>query len=324
MLRTLYSGIDDCLSQTKVVGVKTLKSVVEGTNYARSLKAIVILAHAVESLKWEAFTNNNDMSKYGDFLSSMEGFQEALSKTDQKYCQNLYEICLQKSGELKLEFEAFCKQRTEQPEMCKYWDGLIKLASILKNLIAADRGGDWEGHLQAIRDLLPIFCESGSFNYQRYGSVYLEFMRKLPTDYPIIYDHFKKGKFIAKTNIGFFRAVGADMKLEQTIQRSKKGSGVVIGQTKQEAFVTEWELAYHEVLAISKRYKEITGSQLANSDADFIHRELTARSIVEYNEALSKVINFMKEKGNPYFISANQNYIILHHVKLFQKVLQRN
>ena len=45
------TGIDDCLSQTKVVGVKTLKSVVEGTNYTRSLKAIVILAQAIESLK---------------------------------------------------------------------------------------------------------------------------------------------------------------------------------------------------------------------------------------------------------------------------------
>ena len=84
----------------------------------------------------------------------------------------------------------------------------------------------------------------------------------------------------------------------------------VIGQTKQEAFVTEWELPYHEVLAISKCHKEITGSQLANSDADLTHREQTARSIVEYNEAVSKFINFMKEKGNPYLISANTK---LHH-----------
>ena len=135
-------------------------------------------------------------------------------------------------------------------------------------------------------------------------------MRKLPTDYPIIYDQFKKGKFVVKTNTRFFRAFGADMKLEKTIQRSKKGSGGIIGQTKQEAFVIEWELVYHEVLAISKCHKEITGSQLANSDVDLTHRELTARSIVEYNEAASKVINFMKEKGNPYLISANTK---LHH-----------
>ena len=49
------TGTDDCLSQTKVVGVKAMKSVLEGTNYTRSLKAILILAHATKSLKWEAF-----------------------------------------------------------------------------------------------------------------------------------------------------------------------------------------------------------------------------------------------------------------------------
>ena len=84
----------------------------------------------------------------------------------------------------------------------------------------------------------------------------------------------------------------------------------MIGQTKQEAFVTEWELAYHEVLAISKCHKEITSSQLASSDAELTHRELTVRSVVEYNEAASKVINFIREKGNPYRISANTK---LHH-----------
>ena len=119
------TGIDDCFSQTKVVSVKTLKSVVEGTNYTISLKAIVILGQAIESLKWEAFINNIDMSKYGDFFSSIEDFQKALSKKDCNYCQNLYKICSQASGELKLEFEAFCKQRAEQSEICKYWDGLI-------------------------------------------------------------------------------------------------------------------------------------------------------------------------------------------------------
>ena len=37
-------------------------------------------------------------------------------------------------------------------------------------------------------------------------------MRKLPTDYPIIYDQFKKRKLVVKTNTGFFRAGGADIK----------------------------------------------------------------------------------------------------------------
>lgn len=76
------TGIYDCLSQRKVVGVKTIKSVLEGSNYARSLKAILILAHAIESLKWETFMENTNITKYAVFLSNIKKFQETLSKKD--------------------------------------------------------------------------------------------------------------------------------------------------------------------------------------------------------------------------------------------------
>ena len=52
------------------------------------------------------------------------------------------------------------------------------------------------------------------------------------------------------------------MKLEQTIQRSKKSAGI-IGQTRQLSYVTEWELIYHEVLAISNVYQNITSAGLS-------------------------------------------------------------
>jgi len=65
----------------------------------------------------------------------------------------------------------------------------------------------------------------------------------------------------------------------------RKGAGGVVGQTTHEAFVTEWELCYHEVLAISNYHAEITGSVLASSDAEPLHRELRKTSILEYNDA---------------------------------------
>ena len=39
---------------------------------------------------------------------------------------------------------------------------------------------DWEGHLQIVQNLLPVFRESGSINYLRHASLYVEKMRKLP------------------------------------------------------------------------------------------------------------------------------------------------
>ena len=284
-----------------------MKSVLEGTNYARSLKLILILVHAIESFKWEVFMENTDTTKYAGFLSNINKLQETLSKKDRNFSQDLYCVCADSSEELKLDLETFNKASFDKSEMCRYWDGVIILTSKLKNLIATDCEGNWEAHLRAIQDLLPIFCKSESFNYQRYGSIYLEFMQKLPKDHPLIHRHFKEGKSAVKTSIGY---VGADIKLEQTIQHSKKGSGGVRGQAIQEVFVTEWELAYHELIAISKCHKDITGSLLANSKADLPHCELTTRSIAEYNEAVNKVITFMKEKGSPYITSANTK---LHH-----------
>ena len=40
---------------------------------------------------------------------------------------------------------------------------------------------------------------------------------------------------------------------------------VTCSDTKQDTFVTEWHLAYYEVLAISKCHKDITTSLIANS-----------------------------------------------------------
>ena len=92
----------------------------------------------------------------------------------------------------------------------------------MKDLSAADRAGNWEGHLQVAEKLLPIFLMSGSINYLWYGSWYLEKMRLLPHEHPEVYKHFQEGKFVVKTNAGYFRTVATDMKLEQSIQRSKK------------------------------------------------------------------------------------------------------
>ena len=268
------SGIEDSLTQTKVLGVKVLKSVIDGTNYARALKVILILSNAITRLKWQAFLKTKDAVQVNEYAVLLSDLQQALSAKDPDRSKRAYRDCMTSVLMLKKDFAEFSQTCAEKSEMCRYWDGLIKLSRTLTSLIAADRDGNWALHLLSIQELLPVFCVSGSINYQRYGSWYLEKMRKLPDEYPEIYKNFLDGKFVVKTGHGHFNAVAPDMKLEQTIQRSKKGAGGVVGQMKHEAFVTEWELCYHEVLAISKYHAEITGSVLASSDAEPLHREL--------------------------------------------------
>ena len=60
---------------------------------------------------------------------------------------------------------------------------------------------------------------------------------------------------VKKKNTGSFNAVAPDVKLEQTVQSSKKGSWCITGQTRQKAFFSAWDLVYH---AISNSFSKIT------------------------------------------------------------------
>ena len=138
----------------------------------------------------------------------------------------------------------------------------------------------------------------GSISYLRYVSFYLEQMRQLPDEFPEIYDHFKNGEFVLKGKPGSLNPVSPDTNLEQTIQRSKKSQAGVIGQTRQNNYVTERELVYHEILNISNLFHGITSSRLSFPETDLLH-ELGGSISTLLNKSIRKVTTFLEEKGNP-------------------------
>ena len=81
-----------------------------------------------------------------------------------------------------------------------------------------------------------------SINYLRYTSFHLEIMSKLTEQFPEIYEQFRKGNLAVKRKPGTFNGAAPDMKLEQTIQRSKQIQSGIIGKTRKNNHVTDWEL----------------------------------------------------------------------------------
>ena len=182
-------------------------------------------------MKWKAFFKNNEANEY-KVLQSFVQFQTALNVKNHNKSKADFEVCSNDIAQIKYDFKSFSGECASKSEVCRYWNQLINFVYLLKFLIASDREGNWEDHLQAIQSI-PLFIESGSINYVRYASWYMEEMSNLPHEHPDIYKEFMKGKFVVKTIPGNFNAVAPDMKLEQTIQRSKKGTGGIIGQLKK-------------------------------------------------------------------------------------------
>ena len=84
-------------------------------------------------------------------------------------------------------------------------------------------------------------------------------MLRLPETAPRIYQAFLQGQFVVKRTPGMFKDVAADQSLEQTINRSQKSSGGIIGSTRKKDFVAEWEMIYHEIIAVSSFHWELSG-----------------------------------------------------------------
>ena len=194
-------------------------------------------------------------------VQAIKIFVESLDKKDQQSCLKFYEQLKKETKALMQQFNAFSKTCQQRSEACKYWDGFIEFTPMFRNLISADTEGDWEGHLHAVQDILPVFCEADCINYLRYATWYLEKMRILDQEHQDIHTEFLAGNFVVQTSVGTFKAVSPDTDLEQTINRSQKSSRGIVGQTKTESYVSEWKLVYHEILAISNCYSDLTKSK---------------------------------------------------------------
>ena len=118
-----------------------------------------------------------------------------------------------------------------------------------------------------------------------------------------------EGKFVVKSKDGTFNAVSPDMKLEQTIQRSKKSPGGIIGQTRQDSYISEWELVYHEILAISNNYHDLTSAELSFRETD-LHHELGGNVNKMLHSCVQKAVSFIDTRGNPFELTHASK---LHH-----------
>ncbi|RXM27580.1 hypothetical protein EOD39_10602 [Acipenser ruthenus] len=115
--------------------------------------------------------------------------------------------------------------------------------------------------MQTAESLIRVFQKFDCISYLLYGSWYMERIKKLEVDNPILIH----GHFVVREKEGKFISVAPDMKLEQTIQRSQKSSKGIVGQTRRSDYVAECQLVYHEVLAISNVFCELTNAKKANA-----------------------------------------------------------
>ena len=235
------SGAGKIWTDSLTFGVNVVESVLNGRHYVRSLKGMLLLGEIMQRLQWCEFLKLYEAQQYAE-LEILRRLKTCVHDKLQAESQKLLADFMKEGCRFVHDFAEFCKKYKAQSENFAYWNNCLNMVSLLKDLIRSDRIGNWTLHLQTVQRILPFFAAFDCTNYLRWCSVYLEDMRKLHETAPEVYNKFVDGQFVIERTPGTFKAVGADMCLEQTINKSQKSSGGINGSTRKKQYVAEWEL----------------------------------------------------------------------------------
>ena len=298
----LGSGVSNVFIECSVFGVNVVQSVLEGKNYVRGVKGMLMLGETMFRLQVKSFLKEHSYESYASDVEQLLQIHRSISSAREKTVDHVdLDINVEK---LLADFEKFIDRGRQTSEQFLYWDNFLRLLQLLRNLVRSDRQGIWELHLDTVQKLQPVFAVFDCVNYQRWSSLYLEDMRRLPKTAPEAHKMFLKGKHVVKRYEHTFTAVAADMALEQTINRSQKSSSGIIGHTKQKQFVAEWEITHHERLMISNLFREVTDS-ISLVEGLNIHHEFSKSQTQSLDAKVNSMFKYILQRGNPFDMIPN-------------------
>ena len=300
------SGAEIILAESKAFGKNVVRSVLDGTHYTQSLKGLMLLSECFETLQWAEFFRIKGVREYMNELSLIQLMKSSAAEKNREESRAHLEAFMSTSSRLIDDFNAFRSERCEVSETFAFWDRFVKMVTILRDLVRANREGTWDLHLRSVQAVLPLFAGCDWINYLRWGSAYLEDVRKLARDAPSVFENFKAGKFVVKRTEGQFTAVVADMCLEQTINRSQKSAGGIIGSTKRKQVVAQWEIIHHEMLAVVNLQCTVSGVVTPSREL-LVNHEFNLPATRSSEALIKDMIGYIKEHDNPVTSSAQKS-----------------
>ena len=159
------SGAKNILTESKAFGPNVVRSVIDGSHYVRSLKGLMLLAESIERLQWARFFQCKGTSAYIDKLEILKLLKESVSEKDREQSKRLLDRFVDDLLRMINIFNAFRADARINSETFAFWDTFVEMVSILKDLVRADREGNWQLHLQTIQSALPIFAGCVRTNY---------------------------------------------------------------------------------------------------------------------------------------------------------------
>ena len=215
------------------------------TKLVKSNQTVEATLINVEAVKIENHTKIQELKIISDNANSEIYIAEASNIFDSLLTGD---VSVQEANSLKvlddLRLTNEFKQSLEKSRTSKLWLQYMEMVDTLKLFIMAERIGNWNLHVVALKKMLPFYAAAGHNLYTKSVHLYLQQMQKLQEKHPNVYDAFQNEFRVIRRIERYWAGLSADLVIEQVLMRSvKTNPGLTHGRGLNEIQRLIWLLS---------------------------------------------------------------------------------
>ncbi|XP_028408500.1 uncharacterized protein LOC114531056 [Dendronephthya gigantea] len=161
------AGLKDILIESGIVNEGSIKGVLSGKHYNRSVFCHKIMHEALQRLRFDAFLDSLDITEQEKIRTCVGVMADGFPT--QRYKE---ELLSQEFETICDKYDSFVAETSQKSKTFAFWSIYLKMTGILLMFVRATRKIDWELHLSTFRQMLPWFFVCNKTNYARYGTAY--------------------------------------------------------------------------------------------------------------------------------------------------------
>jgi len=142
------------------------------------------------------------------------------------------------------------------------WIEYLKQVSVIRRFIRAERTGDWDLHLHAVCEMIPLFHAAGHLAYAKSAHLYLDQMKDLESVMSAeqFRNYTERGFFTIRRTEKFWSGNFSDQTIEQNLMRLLKTTrGVARGRGITDSTIAKWVHAMPRCVPICDALEDFTG-----------------------------------------------------------------
>ena len=171
--------------------------------------------------------------------------------------------------QVSIKFGAALDQLSDKGPTAQLWVQYFKMVCLMKEYIHAERSGDWKGHLDCVKRMIPYFHASGHFPYAKSCHLYVQDMENLSSKLTAEqYNKFVNNSyFTMRRSDRFLSGVWSDMTIETTLMRAFSGQGgMTRGRGVTNSTLSKWVIGMSATHDICTSLEEFCGVLFTSSE----------------------------------------------------------